>query len=146
VLLQSLERIRALPDRHRIRSSRLRASGFFAQCKRRLFATCPVCFDVQDCCSYTSRKLIKPFIRSIGLYSILCECTPLLKLLRCIQQLCSALCTFRWLPDWCPPFVLRLRREFTSEEEDAQAEAEAQRSRVRQADDDPLEDTITSDP
>ena len=25
---------------------------------------------------------------------------------------------FRWLCDWCPPFVLRLRQEVTAEEED----------------------------
>ena len=119
VMLMSLARIRKLPPRHRIRTARLRANGYFAQCKRSLFTICPFCFDVEELCKYVSRQLIKPVVKKLGLYSIVCECAPLLKVFRALGKIWSRLLTFRWLCDWCPPFVLRLRKEVTAEEEDA---------------------------
>jgi GTPase SAR1 family protein len=41
ILLESLQRIRLLPDRSRIRTARLRASGYFAKLKREVSVTLP---------------------------------------------------------------------------------------------------------
>ena len=118
-MLQTLERIRNLPTRHRIRTARLRATGRLAQCKRWLFSKVPFCFELEECCKYLLQKVLKPSARFVGLYSVLCECTPLIKLYRLLKHLWGRFCAFRWLCDWCPPFLLRLRREATVESEEA---------------------------
>jgi hypothetical protein len=67
-------------------------------------------------------------VRRLGLYSILCECAPLLALVRFLQGVLWRVLSFRWLCDWCPPFILRLRKEVTTEEEDADIEAAERRA------------------
>jgi len=125
VMLLSLERIRSLPTRHRIRTTRLRATGSLAQCKRAIFGAFPCCFEIEEFCKLLVNKVFKPIARVLGLYSILCECVPLIKLWRTLKWLWSRFFAFRWLCDWCPPFVLRLRKEATVESEDADADEEA---------------------
>ena len=40
---------------------------------------------------------------------------------------------FRWLCDWCPPFILRLRKEVSNEEEDADLDKEAAKDEDEEA-------------
>ena len=54
---------------------------------------------------------------------LLCDCTPLKMLLKTLKKLWVTFLRFRWLCDWCPPFILRLKVEDT-EEERQQSEAE----------------------
>jgi len=122
VMLTSLERIRMLPTRNRIRSSRMRATGFFATFKKNLYACCPQCFEIEECCKFTFRSILRPCFKKLGLYSLIFECKPCMKVMKFFTSLISTLFAFRWLCDWCPPFVLRLRKEVTAEEEDAEAE------------------------
>ena len=124
VLLDSIERIRSLPKRSDIRSTRLRATGYFAQWKKALFARCPWRFELEDWCKKLNRRVLKPVAIRLGLYSILCECVPLIRIFRFLQQLWDRLLKFRWLCDWCPPFILRLRRDVSVEEEEAAFEKE----------------------
>ena len=97
----------------------MRATGFFAKFKRELYSCFPFCFEVEECCKYTDRSLLRPCFKRLGLYSIICECWPLVRLYKFIVGLIRRFLMFRWLCDWCPPFVLRLRAEVTTEEEDA---------------------------
>ena len=123
-MLQALERIRCLPTRHRIRTARLRATGQLAQLCRAIYNACPVCFEIEEFCKFVVNRILKPIARTLGLYAILCECVPLIRLWRGIKHLWTRFIAFRWLCDWCPPFVLRLRKEASVESEDAAAEAE----------------------
>lgn len=66
--------------------------------------------------------VIKPCLKRLLLHRVLCECAPLLALLGVLRSVWESFATFRWLCNWCPPFILRLRKEVTSEEEDADAE------------------------
>ena len=125
VMLLALARIRVLPSRSRIRSARMRATGFFAKFKRELCTCCPYCFEVEECFKYTDRGLIRPCVKRLGLYAVLCECAPLVFVYRTIARLVSQFLSFRWLCDWCPPFVLRLRKEVSADEEDADLEKDA---------------------
>jgi len=122
VMLTSLNRIRMLPSRSRIRTARMRVTGYFAQFKRNLYTCCPFCFELEECCKYVDRGLIRPCVKRFGLYSLICECWPCMRVLRFFSGILAAFLTFRWLCDWCPPFILRLRKEVTSEEEDADVE------------------------
>lgn len=128
-MLTSLERIRQLPTRNRIRTSRLRTTGFFAQTKRKIFDCCPWCFDVDEGCKFFNRQILRPFCAKLGLYQYLCECRPLKAGLKQIGKLWDRLCKFRWLCDWCPPFMLRLRKEVTTEEDEADFEKAEQDAR-----------------
>ena len=121
-MMESLTRIRVLPSRTRIRTARMRATGFFAKFKRELYSCFPFCFDVEECCKYTDKGLLRPCFKRLGLYSLICQCWPIVRLYKFIVGLITGFLTFRWLCDWCPPFVLRLRKEATSEEEDADAD------------------------
>jgi len=67
-------------------------------------------------------SIIRPCVKRFGLYSIICECRPLMGVYRFFASLLATFLTVRWLCDWCPPFVLRLRKEVTAEEEDADLE------------------------
>lgn len=124
VMLESLNRIRQLPSRFRIRSARMRATGYCAKCKKDMFALFPWCFEVEESLKFTMRRIIKPCVRKLGIYSIICECVPALKAWSWIKKKTALILSFRWLCSWCPPFVMRLRKEATTEEEDA-ADAEA---------------------
>ena len=135
VLLTSVERIRALPERHRIRTARLRASGYFAQCKRAMFARCPCCFDLEEALKQFNRTVVAKVVRTLGCYSTLCECTPLQQLVRGLQRLYRRVCTFRWLCDWCPPFILRLRHGMTAEEEEGDLERTQKEQQPREPED-----------
>ena len=125
VMLTTLNRIRILPNRSRIRSARMRATGFFAQFKKELYSCIPFCFEVEECCKYTDRSLIRPCVKRVGLYYLLCECGPCLRIWKFFSKLIAAFLTFRWLCDWCPPFVLQMRKEVSAEEEDADLEKDA---------------------
>ena len=121
VMLDSLERIRQLPTRHRIRTTRLRATGQFMQFRRWVYGKLPFCFELEDFVKYVVNRICKPLARFLGLYAIVCECVPLVSLYRAVRFLCTRFLAFRWLCDWCPPFLLRLRKEATVDSEDAAA-------------------------
>lgn len=125
VMIDSLGRIRLLPSRSRIRTARMRATGVCAKLKREVYSCLPFCFEIEECMKYTDRGLIRPCVKRIGLYAIICECAPLMFLFRLLRGLVRTFLMFRWLCDWCPPFVLRLRKEVTNEEEDADLEKDA---------------------
>ena len=82
----------------------------------------PFCFDVEECCTYTNRQVIRPAIRNMGLYSLLCECKPCVSVWQWFAKLWATFMTFRWLCEWCPPFILRLKKEADEEEEEANLE------------------------
>ena len=126
--LEGLERIRALPSRSRIRSARLRATGVCAQFKKDLYSCLPVCFDVEEACKHAHRAVLRPLANRLGLYALLCECRPLVALVSALVALVTRLLRFRWLCDWCPPFILRFRQEATPEAEEPDLEAAAARA------------------
>jgi len=122
IFAESLKRIRMLPSRSRIRTARMRVSGFCGKLKRDVYSCCPFLFDIEDVFKKLNRKYIKPCVRRLGLYAILCECAPLLALFKRIRQAWKIFLTFRWVCSWCPPFVLKLRKEVTADEDDAAVE------------------------
>ena len=85
----------------------------------------PLLFEVEEVGKRVMRGFIKPFFRKLGLYRMLCECAPLLYLLRLLRMAWRSIMMFRWLPSWCPTVVQRLRKEMTAEEEDALNDEEA---------------------
>ena len=107
----------------------MRATGQLAQLRRLVFGALPFCFEVEEFLKYTRDRVLKPFARALGLYAILCECVPLVRMYRCIRFLVVRFFSFRWLCDWCPPVILRLRKEATIESEDASAEQAEHESR-----------------
>ena len=123
--MESLARIKILPTRARIRTARMRATGVCAKFKRELYSCFPFCFEMEECCKYADKSILRPCIRRIGLYAIICECAPLVRLFNFFAGLVRRFLLFRWLCDWCPPLILRLRSEVTSEEEDADLEKDA---------------------
>ncbi|KAL1514781.1 hypothetical protein AB1Y20_003867 [Prymnesium parvum] len=118
----SLRRIRQLPARSRIRTARMRVTGLCGRIKRNLYGYCPFMFDVEDFIKQRIKKYVKPCIRRMGLYAILCECAPLVIIVKRIKQLWRVFLTFRWLCNWCPSFILRLRKEVTADEQDKAVE------------------------
>ena len=70
-------------------------------------------------------RYIRPCFRKTGLYTVLCECTPLKLLFKTIKLTLKTFLRFRWLCDWCPPFILRLRVEDTEEEKQQEEAAQA---------------------
>jgi len=122
VLFESLTRIRQLPARTRIRTARLRASGYCARFKRECFSCFPCCFEVEEFFKFLNRDLLKPCVRKLGLYSLCCECVPLVQAGQFVRALVQRFLKFRWLCDWCPPFVLKLKKDVDTSEEDADLE------------------------
>lgn len=125
IFLESLHRIRQLPSRFRIRSARMRATGYCAKCKKDMFAVFPWCFEVEEFMKFCMRRIIRPFVRKIGLYSICCECVPAIKCWAWTKKKAKFVVSFRWLCSWCPPFILRLKKEATVDEEDEEAAEDA---------------------
>ena len=74
VMVESLTRIRILPSRSRIRTARMRMTGVCAKLKREIYSCFPFCFEVEECCKYVDRGLLRPCVKRLGLYSIICEC------------------------------------------------------------------------
>jgi len=122
VLFESLARIRQLPARMRIRTARLRAFGYCARFKRECFSCFPCCFEVEEFFKFLNRDVIKPCVRKLGLYSLCCECVPLVYLRQLLRAWIQRFLKFRWLCSWCPPFILRLRKDVDESEEDADLE------------------------
>lgn len=130
VMLESIMRIRILPTRSRIRTARMRATGVCAKFKRELYSCCPWCFELEECCKYTDKSVLRPAFKRLGLYALCCECFLLVRLYRIITGLISRFLMFRWLCDWCPPIILRLRKEVSAEEEDADIEKDTPKDEV----------------
>ena len=103
----------------------MRATGVCAKLKRELFSCFPFCFEVEECCKYLDRSVLRPCFKRLGLYAILCECVVLVRVYKFFARLIARFLLFRWLCDWCPPFILRLRKEVTAEEEEADFEKDA---------------------
>jgi len=123
IFAESLLRIRQLPSRSRIRTARMRVTGFCGKLKQTAYSCCPFMFDVEDCFKKFNRTVLKPCIRSMGLYKIICECAPLGACLKRLRAGWILFLTFRWVCSWCPPFILRLRKEVTADEDDAAVDA-----------------------
>ena len=49
IFAESLLRIRQLPSRSRIRTARMRVTGFCGKLKQTAYSCCPFMFDVEDC-------------------------------------------------------------------------------------------------
>jgi len=126
VMLESLERIRQLPTRNRIRTSRYRAVGYFAHVKRKIFECCPWCFEFEMALKVFKAKVLNPCMAKLGLYKVFCECVPAKKVVRAIMKAYTQMCAFRWLCDWCPPFIIKFRKQTTASEEEAEVEQDNQ--------------------
>jgi len=71
-------------------------------------------------------KVLNPCMAKLGLYKVFCECQPAKKMVRAITKAYAGLCAFRWLCDWCPPFIIKFRKQTTASEEEAEVEQDAQ--------------------
>ena len=88
-----------------------------------MFYWAPWCYDVEEAYKYATRKVFRPCMRKLGLYAIFCECAPALKCWSFTSKYWKKFASFRWLCDWCPPVILRLKAETTADDEDGDAEA-----------------------
>ena len=135
IVLESLRRVRALPERARIQASRRRVTGIFGKFSTWLCVHLPFLFEVEVQWRKFS-KAARRFLSQFPVLSLLLAADGLLPWLsKQAKKGWRTLVTCRWICEWCPPVIRRYRKTIDEDERleiEAEAEREAEDARQRE--------------
>lgn len=134
LMLQMLFHIHALPQRAQIKAARLHMTGMWGRIKRVVFVKFPILFDVEESLKKLHAGYIRPALQKLGIIDFLFGVDGIVPMtVKRAGKTWVACIKFRWICDWCPPFMRKLKQEVDQEEQEALAEEQAQDLERRQA-------------
>ena len=102
--------------------------------KRVVFVKFPILFDVEESLKKLHAGYIRPALQKLGIIDFLFGVDGIVPMtVKRAGKTWVACIKFRWICDWCPPFMRKLKQEVDQEEQEALAEEQAQDLERRQA-------------